>query len=215
MIPPGWADLPFWTTDWPRIETALAADPRVILPPAPHRFAALAMTPPASVRVVILGQDPYHTPGVAMGLAFSVAREVEKFPPSLVNIFKELRDDLDVMHEGGDLSDWAAQGVLLLNTALTVPAHHPGGHKAHGWSRLATQIIDLVSQRPTAFVLWGQPAQAMARHIRPGPHLVLTAPHPSPLSAYRGFFGSQPFSRVNRWLADRQERPILWGRPPA
>lgn len=210
MIPQAWADLPFWSTDWPRIDAAIRADPRVILPPEPQRFAALELTSPDQTRVVILGQDPYPTPGHAMGLAFSVGPQIRRLPPSLKNFFKELQGDLNAMPEHGDLTYLARQGVLLLNTALTVPVGVAGGHSRLGWSRLAAQILARVSQRPTVFLLWGNPAQAMAQHIQPGDHLILTAPHPSPLSAYRGFFGSRPFSQTNNWFVARYELPIDW-----
>lgn len=214
MIPAGWADLPFWRTDWPRIKAALQADPRVILPPELLRFAALHLTPPDKTRVVILGQDPYPTAGHAMGLAFSVTAETRPLPRSLSNIFKELQTDLDVSPEHGDLSHWAHQGVLLLNTALTVPQGDAGGHGKFGWDKLAAQVITKVSHQPTAFILWGNHAQAMAQHISPSDHLILTSAHPSPLSARRGFFGSKPFSRINDWLLARNDIPIRWGTQP-
>lgn len=214
MIPAGWADLPFWQTDWPRIGAALQADPRVILPPEPQRFAALELTRPDQTRVVILGQDPYPTVGHAMGLAFSVTAAIRPLPRSLSNIFMELHDDLNVMPEHGDLTHWARQGVLLVNTALSVPQGDAGGHSKLGWDILAAQVIARVSRKPTAFILWGNHAQAMARHIQPGAHLILTSAHPSPLSARRGFFGSKPFSRVNDWLLARNDIPIRWGAQP-
>ena len=214
MIPAGWAKLPFWTTDWPRIRAAIDADPRAILPPAAQRFAALDLTPPDQVKVVILGQDPYPTAGHAMGLAFSATPETRPLPRSLLNIFKELEIDLNLIHEHGDLTNWARQGVLLLNTALTVPQGQAGGHSGLGWDRLAAQVIAQVSQKPAAFLLWGNHAQAMASHIRPGDHLILTSAHPSPLSARRGFYGSKPFSRTNDWLTARHDLPIRWGSQP-
>lgn len=210
-IPEGWADLPFFSEDWPRIAEALAQDSRTILPPHERRFHALALTPPEAVWVVILGQDPYPTPGHAMGLAFSVNPDVRPLPASLRNIFKELAEDTGDRLPNGDLSGWARQGVLLLNTHLSVPAGQPAGHAKLGWERLSAQVLDRVSRRPTAFVLWGKPAQAQERHIRPGDHLILESAHPSPLAASRGFFGSRPFSRVNAWLASRGEAPIDWG----
>lgn len=211
--PPTWADLPFFDTDWPRLASALAADPRPILPAPQDRFRALALTPPEAVRVVILGQDPYPTPGHAMGLAFSAHPDVRPLPRSLANILRELRDDTGESLPNGDLTPWASQGVLLLNTHLTVPAGEPGGHAKLGWEALTAQVLDRVSRRPTAFVLWGKPAQAQARHLRPGGHLVLRGVHPSPLSAARGFFGSRPFSAVDAWLASHGEPPIRWGSP--
>lgn len=211
MIPERWAHLPFFTQDWPRIEAALAAETSVILPPAPQRFAALEMTAPDRVRVVILGQDPYPTPGYAHGLAFSVEPDVRPYPRSLNNIFKELEADLDITRPNGDLHGWARQGVLLLNTALSVPAGEAGGHTRLGWQRLAEQVLEDVSVTPCTFVLWGGHAQRLRPHIRPGDHLVIETAHPSPLSARRGFFGSRPFSRINDWLTARGETPVDWG----
>jgi uracil-DNA glycosylase len=210
MIPAAWAHLPFFARDWPRIAAALAAEARPVLPPAPARFAALALTPPEAVRVVILGQDPYPTPGHAHGLAFSVEPDVRPLPRSLRNIFAEMRDDLGACPATGDLRPWARQGVLLLNTCLTVPAGEAGGHARLGWQRLAEEVLAEVSGRPTAFLLWGGQAQALRAHLRAGEHLVIETAHPSPLSARRGFFGSRPFGRVNAWLGARGEAPIRW-----
>ncbi len=210
MIPPAWAHLPFFTTDWPRIRDAVAADIRQILPAGDQRFAALALTVPDAVRVVILGQDPYPTPGHAMGLAFSVPPEVRPLPRSLSNIFKEMQDDIDARPVTGDLTGWAHQGVLLLNTCLTVPAGEAAGHARLGWQSLAEQVLAEVSRHPGAFVLWGAHAQSLAPHIRPGDHLILRSAHPSPLSARRGFFGSRPFSRVNDWLRANGLPAINW-----
>jgi len=212
MIPEAWGHLPFFRRDWPAIEAALAAETRPVLPPAPMRFAALALTPPEAVRVVILGQDPYPTPGHAHGLAFSVEPEVHPLPRSLQNIFKEMRDDLGASPGSGDLRFWAAQGVLLLNVALSVPAGAAGGHGGFGWQRLAEEVLAEISMRPTAFLFWGARAQAMARHVSAGDHLLIASAHPSPLSARCGFFGSRPFSRVNGWLAARGEVPIGWAK---
>ena len=211
MTPPGigaWADLPFWTQDWPRIRTALAAEDRAVFPPADSMFAALARTPPEATRVVILGQDPYHTPGKADGLAFSIPRNFGGRLGSLGNIFKELRDDLQVTRKRTDLSDWADQGVLLLNTALSVPEGAAGGHARLGWDRLTRQVIARLGDRPRAYLLWGSHAQGFAPD-RPG-DLVLCSAHPSPLSARRGFFGSRPFSTVNDWLRQHGHAPIDW-----
>lgn len=211
MIPAGWAHLPFFRQDWLRLSAALAGDPRPAFPPPSRRFAALELTPPATVRVVILGQDPYPTAGHANGLAFSVMPDVQPLPRSLSNIFRELRDDTGTTPPTGDLGGWARQGVLLLNTCLSVPEGAAGGHGKLGWQRLAKEVLAEVSSRPTAFLLWGGQAQALAPCIRPhDDHLILRAAHPSPLSAYRGFFGSRPFSRINRWLESRGERPIDW-----
>ena len=210
MIPPeAWADLPFFAADWPRVRAVLAAETRPVLPPAERVFAALDACPPEAVRVVILGQDPYPTPGHADGLAFSVAPGVA-LPRSLANVFAEMESDLGCRPAGGDLSGWARQGVLLLNACLTVPAGEANGHRRLGWQELTAQVLDRASRRPTAFLLWGRPAQAQSRHIRRGDHLMVESPHPSPLSARTGFFGSRPFSRVNAWLAARGEAPIDW-----
>ncbi|UWQ93120.1 uracil-DNA glycosylase [Rhodobacteraceae bacterium M382] len=209
-IPQGWADLTFFNTDWPAIQAAIDADPRTILPPAHQRFAALEHTPPEKTRVVILGQDPYHTPGKADGLAFSIPTDFPGRLASLGNILKELNSDLGVTRQQTDLRDWADKGVLLLNTALTVPTGEANGHKALGWDKLVHQVLARTSQRPTAYILWGNQAQKLATHINPGDHLILKTAHPSPLSARRGFFGSRPFSAVNDWLRARGEEQIDW-----
>ena len=209
-IPQNWTHLSFFASDFAAIEAEVAADDREILPPAPQRFAALEACPPADTRVVILGQDPYPTPGHAHGLAFSVEPDVRPLPRSLNNIYKEMVDDLGAAPINGDLRGWASQGVLLLNTVLSVPAREANGHKTLGWQTLAHQVLAEVSQKPTAFVLWGKQAQSLAKHIHPGDHLMIETAHPSPLSARRGFFGSRPFSRINTWLADRGEQPIDW-----
>ncbi|WP_204114164.1 uracil-DNA glycosylase [Shimia biformata] len=217
MTPPAaWSHLPFFTDDMPRIAAALAADTREILPPDHQRFAALERCPPEKVRVVILGQDPYPTPGHAHGLAFSVEPDVRPLPRSLGNIFKELQSDLGAAPDNGDLRFWADQGVLLLNTCLSVPAGEANGHARLGWQRLAEQVVASVATRPTAFLLWGKQAQGLACHISSpkdgGEHLIIETAHPSPLSARRGFFGARPFSRVNTWLAARGEPAINWTR---
>ncbi len=214
--PPGhWAHLPFFTDRWPDIEAKIQNDPREILPPAAQRFAALEAVTPQHVRVVILGQDPYPTPGHAHGLSFSVEPDVAPLPRSLNNIYKELLDDLGATPPNGDLHFWATQGVLLLNTVLSVPAGDANGHKALGWQTLAHQVLaDISARRPAAFVLWGKQAQALAPHITSpkdgGQHLMIETAHPSPLSARRGFFGSRPFSTINTWLADQGDTPINW-----
>ncbi|WP_027243960.1 uracil-DNA glycosylase [Leisingera daeponensis] len=205
-----WAGLPFFTEHWPGIAAALQADPRDVLPPAPQRFAALELTQPENTRVVILGQDPYPTPGHAHGLAFSAEPGVRPLPRSLSNIYKELEADLGVSRPNGDLRGWARQGVLLLNTALSVPAGSANGHKHLGWHHLVHQVLALTSERPTAYILWGNAAQKLEKHIKTGDHLILKTAHPSPLSARRGFFGSRPFSKVNNWLAARGEAGIDW-----
>ena len=212
MTPPAdigdWASLPFFKDDWPAIARALAADPRPILPPDPLRFAALAQTHPENTRVVILGQDPYPTQGHANGLAFSVNPDVA-LPRSLANIYREMEDDLGQRPETGDLTHWATQGVLLLNTALSVPEGDAGGHAKLGWSRLTQQILAHLNETPRAFLLWGKHAQKLGAGLSDH-HLKLESAHPSPLSAHRGFFGSRPFSQVNTWLAHQGHAPIDW-----
>ncbi|MEM8788908.1 MAG: uracil-DNA glycosylase [Pseudomonadota bacterium] len=208
----GWADLPFFSQDLPGIARALAAETRPVLPPEAQVFAALEATPPDAVRAVILGQDPYPTPGHAHGFAFSVTPKTRPLPRSLVNIYKELKYDLDVHRTHGDLRGWARQGVLLLNAALTVPAGAAGGHLKLGWRQLAEQVLRRLSDRPRALILWGKPAQALGAAAH-GDHLRVESPHPSPLSAHRGFFGSRPFSRVNAWLIASGEAPIDWAAP--
>ncbi|MBY6161401.1 uracil-DNA glycosylase [Mameliella alba] len=215
MVPPEhWRHLPFFAQDLPRIAENLAQRNAQILPPAPKVFAALDACAPEATRVVILGQDPYPTPGHAHGLAFSVEPEVRPLPRSLTNIYKELAEDLaeDLggAPENGDLRPWASQGVLLLNTALTVEAGKAGAHARLGWSKLTEQVLATLSDHPRAFLLWGNHAQGFARHITGDGHLILTSAHPSPLSARRGFFGSRPFSRINDWLKDRGQTPINW-----
>lgn len=210
-VPAPWSELAFFRQEYPELSARLAADPRRILPPEHQRFAALEACPPARVKLVILGQDPYPTPGHAHGLAFSVDPDVHPLPRSLLNIFKELKSDVNVDLPHGDLRHWAQQGVLLLNTVLSVPAGEANGHANLGWQRLAQEVLGEVSHAPTAFLLWGRQAQAMKRHIHPGNHLIIETAHPSPLSARRGFFGSRPFSRINAWLIERGDTPIHWG----
>ncbi|KIC29691.1 uracil-DNA glycosylase [Leisingera sp. ANG-M6] len=205
-----WSSLPFFQDQWPGIAAAIAADARDILPPAHQRFAALELTQPQDTRVVILGQDPYPTPGHAHGLAFSAEPHVRPLPRSLSNIYKELQEDLGVTRPNADLRPWAQQGVLLLNTALSVPAGEANGHKNLGWHHLVHQVLEQTSETPTAYILWGNAAQKLEKHIKPGDHLILKTAHPSPLSARRGFFGSRPFSKVNNWLTARGEDAIDW-----
>jgi uracil-DNA glycosylase len=196
-----------------------------VYPPAADIYNALRFTDYDNVKVVILGQDPYHEPGQAHGMAFSV-REGVALPPSLVNILKELRDDLSIdMAEKPDgpdstrgvLDPWARQGVLLLNTVLTVRAHQAGSHRGKGWERFTDRVIELLAERetPLVFILWGSNAgakkdlivNAQQGRLR---HLIITAPHPSPLSAYRGFFGGCYFSRCNYFLEDNGISPVDW-----
>lgn len=181
-------------------------------PPEHLRFQALALTPPNSVRVIILGQDPYHNENEANGLAFSVPSGI-RTPPSLRNIFKELHADLNISTTETDLTCWAQQGVLLLNTALSVAPHQPASHADIGWNKITDAIIQSLGQKnpAKAFILWGKHAQKKAALIsNEHNHLILQAPHPSPLSAHRGFFGSKPFSKVNTWLNQHNLTPIEW-----
>lgn len=208
-----WADLPFFRSALPGIEAALAADPRPVLPAPDQVFAALAACPPGATRVVILGQDPYPTPGHAHGLAFSAAPHVTPLPRSLANIYKEMQADLGAHPPNADLRFWAAQGVLLLNTILTVPAHQAKGHDRLGWQALTDQVLARLSDRPRAYLLWGATAQKAAAQVAPDTNLKIETAHPSPLSARRGFFGARPFSRVNNWLESRGEAPINWTTP--
>lgn len=183
-----------------------------VYPERSHIFQALQLTPYQEVKVVILGQDPYHGPNQAHGLAFSVQPGV-KIPPSLRNIYQELSADLQIAPPNdGYLVPWAKQGVFLLNTVLTVRAGEANSHHGQGWERLTDTIIETLNQRekPMIFVLWGKPAQKKIPLINSDKHLILTAPHPSPLSAYRGFFGSKPFSAINDALTRMGEMPIKW-----
>lgn len=218
--PTSWADLPFFTqknsqgqTAWDKLWARLKAETAAgrLWQPAPETvFRALHLTPRHKVRVVILGQDPYPTPGRATGLAFS-------FPPgqpprdSLKNILAELATDTGQTKPDGDLTSWAEQGVLLLNTALTVPVGQANGHKGWGWQVFAQEILAAIAaDGPRTFLLWGNPAQKLCENLPRAGHLFLESPHPSPLSCYRGFFGSRPFSAVNRWLLDQGQTPINW-----
>ncbi len=212
-----WADLPFFTDDLPGIEAALGAEPHPWLPAQARVFAAMEACQPEAIRVVILGQDPYPTPGHAHGLAFSVEPDVRPLPKSLANIYRELTDDLGTCPPNGDLRFWARQGVLLLNTVLTVPAGNAHGHAKLGWQHLTAQVLDRLAKdgHPRAYLLWGKPAQKAAAAIPAPPNLKLEAPHPSPLSAYRGFFGARPFSRANNWLQTQGMAPINWTDPTA
>jgi len=208
-----WGALPFFAEDWPRIAQALADDPRQILPPAPQRFAALERLQPDAVEVVILGQDPYPTPGHAHGFAFSAEPDTRPLPRSLANIYKELQADLGSVPDNADLRFWADQGVLLLNNVLTVPAGQANGHAKLGWQNLTRDVLARLSDRPRAYLLWGAHAQKAARSVDPQQNLKIETPHPSPLSAHRGFFGTRPFSRVNDWLQRQGKPAIQWTKP--
>lgn len=183
-----------------------------VFPPADHIFNAFHMTPLHEVKVVIIGQDPYHEPGQAHGLCFSVKPGVDT-PPSLVNIYRELADDCGCyIPNNGYLEKWARQGVLLLNTVLTVRAHQANSHSKRGWEEFTDAAIKVLNQenRPIVFILWGKPAQSKKYMLNNPNHLILEAPHPSPLSAYRGFFGSKPFSKTNHFLMEHGVEPIDW-----
>lgn len=185
---------------------------RKIFPPPDDLFNAFHLTPLDQVKVVILGQDPYHGDGQAHGLCFSVKPEVET-PPSLVNIYKELEDDLGCyIPNNGYLVKWAQQGVLMLNTVLTVRAHQANSHRGIGWEQFTDAAIQLLAEqdRPMVFILWGKPAQMKKTMLHNPKHLILEAPHPSPLAAYRGFFGSRPFSKTNQYLEANGLEPIDW-----
>mgnify|MGYP004497804471 FL=1 len=183
-----------------------------IFPPADDIFNAFALTPLHEVKVVILGQDPYHGEGQAHGLCFSVKPDVE-IPPSLVNIYKELQDDCGCeIPNNGYLTKWAKQGVLLLNTVLTVRAHQANSHRGIGWEEFTDAAIRILNEqdRPMVFILWGRPAQMKKSMLTNPNHLIIESPHPSPLSAYRGFFGSRPFSRTNKFLREHGIKEIDW-----
>ena len=183
-----------------------------VFPPSDDIFNAFHLTPLSKVKVVIIGQDPYHNVGQAHGLCFSVKPDVD-VPPSLVNIYKELHDDLGCyIPNNGYLVKWAEQGVLMLNTVLTVRAHMANSHKGKGWEEFTDAAIRALNkqERPIVFILWGRPAQQKERMLDNPKHLILKAPHPSPLSAYHGFFGSKPFSRTNQFLEEHGLEPIDW-----
>ncbi|MDV2684601.1 uracil-DNA glycosylase [Alkalihalophilus lindianensis] len=187
----------------------------VVYPSMHHLFEALQLTSYKDTKVVILGQDPYHGEGQAHGLSFSVKPGV-KIPPSLLNMFKELKEDLGCqVPNNGYLVPWAEQGVLLLNTVLSVRGGQAASHKGRGWELFTDRIIDLLNEReqPVIFVLWGKHAEAKQERITQHHHRIITAPHPSPFSAHRGFFGSRPFSTINRMLVELGEEPIEWQLP--
>lgn len=183
-----------------------------IFPDSEDIFNAFHFTPLQEVKVVILGQDPYHNVGQAHGLCFSVKPQVE-IPPSLVNIYTELHEDLGCkIPNNGYLEKWAKQGVLMLNTVLTVRAHQAGSHQGKGWERFTDAVLTAVNQqdRPIVYLLWGKPAQSKIPMLTNPKHLILKAPHPSPLSAYRGFFGCRHFSQTNAFLEEHGIEPIDW-----
>lgn len=192
-----------------------ASEGETVLPSPESVFRAFQVTSPSSVKVVILGQDPYHTPGMAHGLCFSVPLEIRSLPPSLKNVYRELHNDLGCrIPNNGCLIPWAEQGVLLLNTALTVRAHTPNSHRKCGWQGFTDRVIELVNSKPTrvVFVLWGGEAQKKQSLITNPHHVVIACAHPSPLSAQK-FFGSRCFSRINHSLIDARLSPIDWQIP--
>lgn len=189
---------------------------KTILPPLPQVFSALNLCDFEQIKVVIIGQDPYHQPGQANGLAFSVL-DGQPLPPSLKNIFKELANDKEAVQQSkekfnGDLTSWAKQGVLMLNTVLTVVESSPNAHQNKGWETWTDHIIELISSQKenVVFILWGKPAQAKLKLIDAQKHLVIQSAHPSPLAAYRGFFGSKPFSKANNYLKSQGKAIVVW-----
>ena len=187
------------------------ASGKSIYPKADNVFNALKAVAPKKVKVVIVGQDPYHNPGQAHGLSFSVPNGI-KAPPSLKNIFKELKEDLNIEHHDTDLTPWSDQGILLLNSMLTVEENRPGSHQKKGWEEFTSEILKVVDRinDNCVFILWGSYAQKKGDFINQEKHLVLKSPHPSPLSAHRGFFGSKPFSKTNNFLSEKNLATINW-----
>ncbi len=185
-----------------------------VYPPRNYIFNALKLTPFENVKVVIMGQDPYHGEGEAHGLSFSVQKGI-KVPPSLQNIYKELYDDLGVpIRHDGDLTGWALEGVLLLNAVLTVLKDQPASHRNLGWEKLTDYIIQLINEKeePVVFILWGNFAKEKRKYITNPKHYIITSPHPSPFSARNGFFGSRPFSKCNDYLISQGISPVHWER---
>jgi len=211
-----WIDLEFFhSSRFNKIANLISEQRKLgksILPGKTQVLRALALTPPDKVNVVILGQDPYPTKGHANGLAFSVNPGVSPLPKSLKNIFQELKDDIGVVRTNGDLTDWAKQGVLLLNTTLTVIEGTPGSHSGIGWEILTTDVIKYLSEhhKNLVYILWGKHAQNKEIYINPTQNKIIKSPHPSPLSAHRGFFGSKPFSETNKYLMHYKDSVINW-----
>ena len=219
LLPKDWQALLASEFDQPymhALQSFLSAEQvqgKTIYPPADQIFTAFSLTPLKNVKVVILGQDPYHGPDQAHGLSFSVPSNIKKLPPSLKNIYKELNTDLGLpIAPTGDLTSWAKQGVLLLNAMLTVERKNAGSHQKQGWETFTNRVIQLLSEHNEGlvFVLWGAYAQKKEVLIDEGKHLLLKGIHPSPLSAHRGFFGSKPFSLINQYLSDHNDEPIDW-----
>ena len=194
---------------WEKVKEKYAQDK--CFPPPKQIFRALELTSFEDVKVVIIGQDPYHNDFQANGLCFSVSAKVSS-PPSLKNIFKELEDDLGISRTNPELEDWAKQGVLLLNATLTVKAHEPNSHKDLGWEKFTDLIIKEISDKKenVVFVLWGAFAQKKEELINSSKHFIIKSPHPSPFSVYRGFYGSQPFSKINNFLQSKNIEKISW-----
>lgn len=220
LLPPGWQKTlePVLQEEFFKNLISFLANERQarknIFPAVENIFAALEKLDYANVKVVILGQDPYHGAGQAIGLSFAVPNEFYPKPPSLQNIFKELQSDLEISLQKGhsDLLGWVKQGVLLLNTVLTVEENTPLSHRNQGWEQFTNRIIAVLSERkePMIFILWGSHAQKLKASIDQSKHFVIESAHPSPLSAYRGFFGSKVFSRVNEILVKNKQSPIRW-----
>lgn len=200
---------PYFETLWENVKQNYATSK--CFPPKGQIFRALELTPFEEVKVVIIGQDPYHNDGQANGLCFSVSENVAA-PPSLKNIFTELKDDLGIERTKKELDDWAKQGVLLLNATLTVKAHSPNSHKDLGWEQFTDFIIGQIAARKehVVFVLWGAFAQKKETLIDASRHYVIKSAHPSPFSVYRGFYGSKPFSKINAYLESKDLAPISW-----
>lgn len=213
-----WTDLNFFTSDsFKKIVSFLRKEEergKVILPPRRDILNAFYYTAFENVKVVIIGQDPYHqvNPQYAHGLAFSTRPEVRPLPKSLINIFTELQNDIGVKRIDGSLIEWAEQGVLLLNSALTVVSGDAGSHSNIGWSLLLDEVVETLNDRKEhiVFILWGSHAQKWEKFIDTNKHLIIKSAHPSPMSAYRGFFGSKPFSKTNTYLEDHNITPIDW-----
>lgn len=203
-------DKPYFKTLWEQVLEEYSTNE--IFPPIEDVFNAFNYTPLSKVKCVIIGQDPYHNVGQAHGLCFSVKPGVA-IPPSLVNIYKELHDDIGFeIPDNGYLEKWAKQGVLMLNTVLTVRAHEANSHKGMGWEKFTDAVIKVLNEqdRPIVYLLWGAPAQKKAAKVDNPKHLLLKAPHPSPLSSYRGFFGCKHFSKANEFLSEKGLEVIDW-----
>lgn len=199
----------YFTNLWEKVKQEYTTTK--VFPPKNQVFRALELTPFDEVKVVIIGQDPYHNDFQANGLCFSVSEKVSA-PPSLKNIFTELKEDLGIIRTSTELDDWAKQGVLLLNATLTVKAHDPNSHKDIGWERFTNFIIKEISDKKenVVFVLWGAFAQKKEEFIDSSKHFILKSAHPSPFSVHRGFFGSKPFSKINDYLSEKGQKPISW-----